>query len=70
MFDKPFELSFEEGHRQTKLKKDKLLQMVLVSEAKALGVDPEKVKKKKDPAPGAGDKPAGEKAPAKTEGGE
>ena len=24
MFDRPFELSFEEGHRQTKLKKDKL----------------------------------------------
>ena len=25
MFDRPFELSFEEGHRQTKLKKDKLV---------------------------------------------
>ena len=24
MFDRPFELSFEEGHRQSKLKKDKL----------------------------------------------
>ena len=24
MFDRPFELSFEEGHRQTKLKKDNL----------------------------------------------
>ena len=24
MFDRPFELSFEEGHRQNKLKKDKI----------------------------------------------
>ena len=24
MFDRPFELSFEEGHRQNKLKKEKL----------------------------------------------
>ena len=24
MFDRPFELSFEEGHRQTKIKRDNL----------------------------------------------
>ena len=27
MFDRPFELSFEEGHRQTKIKKDNLDKM-------------------------------------------
>ena len=48
------------------VKKKKLLEMVLLSEAKALGVDMKTLKNKKDPAPG---KTADEKAPAKTEGG-
>lgn len=48
------------------VKKKKLLEMVLMSEAKALGVDMKALREKKDPAPG--DKPAdADKAPAKTQ---